>query len=172
MVEPFQLRYTLAMFLFAPSLPITSGLIIASPAGWLLGHATDTPYWDLPKGKREPGEGLLDAGLRECIEETGLDLRHHRPGFVALGVASYNRKRGKSLALFLLNLAEPKDLSQCRCSTWVATRGPRPVPDMDSFAWVPPQDLATHLKPRMVKHLSQRGLIEAPLLLPRPGAPA
>ena len=30
--------------------------------------------WDLPKGKREPGETPLETALRETFEETGLDV--------------------------------------------------------------------------------------------------
>ncbi|MFZ9680246.1 MAG: NUDIX hydrolase [Bacteroidia bacterium] len=35
---------------------------------WILRHGR----WDLPKGKAEPGESILETALRECREECGL----------------------------------------------------------------------------------------------------
>lgn len=149
---------TLAPASTAPELPITCGLVVVTPAGWLLGHSTGTPYWDLPKGKLEPGEALLDAALRECWEETGLNLAAHRDRMEPLGVDVYNRKRGKRLALFVLSLPQPLDLSTCRSHTWVL-RGDRAVLDMDAFAWVPATEVVQRVKPRMAKHLRRRGLL-------------
>lgn len=138
---------------------LTCGLIVSCPLGWLLGHSTSTPFWDLPKGQRHPGEDPLDAALRECWEETNLNLAAYRDKFTYLGKDRYNKKLGKSLALFGLHLEAPLDLSKCKSQTLVATRGPVPVPDMDAFAWVPHEDLHLHLKRRMFKHLSRRGLV-------------
>lgn len=144
-----------------PSRPTTCGLIISCHQGWLLGHTTNTPFWDLPKGQMEPGEELLDAALRECREETGLDLSTHRDRCVYRGTEVYNRKFGKRLALFSLALPVPLDLSACRCTSLVSTRGPEPVLDMDDFAFVSPAHLERYLKPRMFRHLLQRGLLSS-----------
>ena len=38
----------------------------------LLGHATRSPRWDIPKGLAEPGESLAAAAVRELAEETDL----------------------------------------------------------------------------------------------------
>jgi len=35
---------------------------------WILRHGR----WDLPKGKAEPGETMLETAIRECVEECGL----------------------------------------------------------------------------------------------------
>lgn len=141
--------------------PATSGLIVSTPAGWLLGHSTLTPYWDLPKGKMERGEDPLEAAFRECEEETGLNLRPWRERCVDLGLASYNRKRQKTLHLFRLDLEEVLSLEGCASRTRVMREGQR-VLDMDRFAWVPPHQVPHHVKPRMTKHLRRRGLLEAP----------
>lgn len=139
---------------------ITCGLIIASPKGWLLGHATDTPYWDLPKGQREPDEDFVDAAIRECWEETGLDVSDYKQHFTALGLQPYNVKLGKQLFLFRLQLSSPLDLDQCQCRSFVkARKGSGMVLDMDAFAWVPPERLDLYVKPRMYKHLKKRGLL-------------
>lgn len=148
------------MLALAPRLPATTcGLVIVSPAGWLLGRVTGLGHWDLPKGKRDPGEPLEDAALRECWEETGLDLRCHRNALNDLGVRVYNWKRGKTLHLFELILEEPLDLAGCFSSTWVTGRGPTPVLDMDEWAWVPADQVEHHVNRRMAKHLRRRGLL-------------
>ncbi len=146
-------------------LPTTCGLVIVSPQGWLLGRATGLGHWDLPKGKRELGEPLVEAALRECLEETGLDLRAHRESLEDLGERAYNRKRGKALHLFRLELEEAIDLSACFCSTWVTTRGPEAVLDMEAWAWVPEADVGWLVNRRMSKHLRKRGLLP-PLVAP------
>lgn len=148
------------MLLRAPRLPPTTcGLIVTSPAGWLLGRVTGLNHWDLPKGKQEPGEDLLEAALRECLEETGLDLQEHRSALKDLGVRVYNWKRGKTLHLFSLELERPLDLSACFSSTWVRRGHLGTVLDMDAWAWVPPEQVAEHVNRRMAKHLQRRGLL-------------
>jgi 8-oxo-dGTP diphosphatase len=53
-------------------------LIRRSPAS-----KTDPGSWDLPGGKMDPGERLVDALVREAREETGLVVRGARPFYVA-----------------------------------------------------------------------------------------
>ena len=149
--------------LISRPLPVTCGLVICSPEGWLLGHSTNTPFWDLPKGKMEPNEHPLDAALRECEEETGLDLRAFREHFRDLGWNTYNRKRGKTLRLYRLDLETSLDLQGCASQTLVK-RGSDHVVDMDAFAWVPPDLIHFHVKPRMTKYLRRQGLLPEPAM--------
>ena len=141
------------------TLPKTCGLIIVSPAGWLLGHATTLEHWDLPKGKMDEGETPQQAAIRECFEETGLDLSSHINSLEDLGEMPYNRKRGKRLHLFRLTLDRTFDLSICSCQTIVTTRG-APVPDMDDWAWVQPDLVLSLVNRRMGKHLRNRALLQ------------
>lgn len=147
--------------LLLPAPALTCGLIVRTPNGWLLGRATGLGYWDLPKGKRDLGETPMEAALRECREETGLDFSAWRDNLVDLGARNYHRKRSKTLQLFVLSLEQAVDLSTCACSTWVATRGPEPVLDMDAWDWVAETDIVRRVNRRMAKHLRKRGLIEA-----------
>ena len=72
------------------------GVVVTDGACILLGHATRSPRWDIPKGLSEPGESLRDAAARELEEETGLIVS---PGALSeLGMHAY--LRGKDLALF------------------------------------------------------------------------
>jgi 8-oxo-dGTP pyrophosphatase MutT (NUDIX family) len=95
----------------------------------LLGHATRSPRWDIPKGVAEPGETFADAARRELFEETGLaapeaELR-------ALGVHAY--LRDKDLALFVwtpATMPAPETLV-CR-STFTLPNG-AVVPEFDRF---------------------------------------
>ncbi len=50
-----------------------AGCIVADEAGNML-LIRRNGRWDLPKGKVEPGETLLQAALRETLEETGIKV--------------------------------------------------------------------------------------------------
>ena len=55
---------------------------------WILRHGR----WDLPKGKAEPGETMLETAIRECVEECGLvDLT---------SLESYNKLETNHLYLY------------------------------------------------------------------------
>ena len=140
---------------------LSCGLLVTSPAGWLLAHATRTPRWDLPKGKIEPGEVPLEAALRETLEETGLDLSCHRERIVDLGQHSYLPR--KDLHLFRLDLDEALDLRVCGCTTYVqrGEEGER-YPETDAYAWVPPDRVFTKVGKSLVSYLVALNLIAPP----------
>jgi 8-oxo-dGTP pyrophosphatase MutT (NUDIX family) len=113
---------------------ISCGVIVTDRARILLGHATRSPRWDIPKGLAEPGESLATAAARELLEETGLVVPGHqlRP----LGVHGY--LRDKDLALFVWvpdQMPSPERLV-CR-STFTSPDG-AVLPEFDRFglfAW-------------------------------------
>ncbi len=62
----------------------------------LLCHQTDG-HWAFPKGKIEPGEGEIEAAIREIFEETSIDQLCPIPGFCE--TSRYRvRKNGKRIA--------------------------------------------------------------------------
>jgi 8-oxo-dGTP pyrophosphatase MutT (NUDIX family) len=113
---------------------ISCGVVVTDGSRILLGHATRSPRWDIPKGVAEPGESHATAAARELAEETGLivpedDLR-------PLGMHAY--LRDKDLALFAWTPAEmPRiDVLICR-STFTLPNGAL-LPEFDRFglfAW-------------------------------------
>ncbi len=104
------------------------GVIVTDGERLLLGHATRSPRWDIPKGQAEPGEDFAAAARRELFEETSLDApaAELRP----LGVFPY--LRGKDLALFAWvprHMPDPQVLACASCFPL----GGRMVPEFDRF---------------------------------------
>lgn len=114
--------------------PVSCGVIVSDGARILLGHATRTPRWDIPKGIADPGEPYREAALRELREETGLAPP---PGaLLDLGVHPY--LPGKDLALFLWRHPGMPDPATLQCTTMVTPPRGAPFPELDRFgvfAW-------------------------------------
>ena len=68
------------------------GVIVTDGERLLLGHATRSPRWDIPKGVAEAGENFADAAARELREETGLVVAPE--GLKVLGVHPYSARQG------------------------------------------------------------------------------
>jgi 8-oxo-dGTP pyrophosphatase MutT (NUDIX family) len=132
------------------SAKVTScGVIVTDGERLLLGHATNSPRWDLPKGIAEPGESFAAAAVRELFEETGLVAAEGelRP----LGVLPY--RRGKDLALFLWRraaLPDPKALACASCFAWHG----RMVPEFDRFGLFTIDEAVTHVGRDMARRLA------------------
>jgi 8-oxo-dGTP pyrophosphatase MutT (NUDIX family) len=111
------------------------GVIVTDGERLLLGHATRSPRWDIPKGEAEPGEDFAAAARRELAEETGLEAPEAE--LIPLGVFSY--RRGKDLALFgwaPLQLPDPATLV---CDSSFAWKG-RMWPEFDRFGLFTPDE--------------------------------
>ncbi len=105
------------------------GVIVTDGVRLLLGHASRSPRWDIPKGLANPGEPLLAAALRELREETGLQA--HPDALQPLGLHPY--LRNKDLVLFAWRQDPLPDPAQLRCSSMVQLPGGRTMPELDRF---------------------------------------
>lgn len=115
---------------------VTCGVIVTDGSRILLGHATRSPRWDIPKGIAEPDEEFVAAACRELQEETGLVARENE--LVPLGgVRPY--RNDKDLALFLwrpAKMPDPKSLVCVSCFTWQG----RDLPEFDRFGLFPQEE--------------------------------
>jgi 8-oxo-dGTP pyrophosphatase MutT (NUDIX family) len=124
------------------------GIVVTDGERILLGHATRSPRWDIPKGEGVPGESFAEAASRELREETGLAVDPSE--LVPLGVHPYLRH--KDLALFawrMERLPQPDRLS-CR-SSFVTAKG-EVLPEFDRFGLLPWEEAIA----RVGKNLAQR----------------
>jgi 8-oxo-dGTP pyrophosphatase MutT (NUDIX family) len=115
--------------------PKTScGVVVSDGDRVLLGHATRSPRWDIPKGEAEPGETKIAAAVRELREETGLVALPE--DLVALGTHPY--RRGKDLALFAWLPPQMPDPKSLVCTSHFTLPDGTRLPEFDAFglfAW-------------------------------------
>ena len=105
------------------------GVIVTDGERILLGHATRSPRWDIPKGVAEWGEGFTAAAARELFEETGLTVAPDE--LTELGVYSY--LRGKDLALFAWVMPQLPDPQSLTCTSRFALADGTLLPEFDRF---------------------------------------
>ncbi len=105
------------------------GVIVGDGERILLGHATRSPRWDIPKGEADPGEGFAEAAARELQEETGLIVPAAE--LTALGVHRY--LRAKDLALFAWVPAYLPDPKSLVCASQFALPDGTLLPELDRF---------------------------------------
>jgi 8-oxo-dGTP pyrophosphatase MutT (NUDIX family) len=105
------------------------GVVVGDGERLLLGHATRSPRWDIPKGEAEPGEDFVAAAVRELREETGLAVPPEE--LVALGLHPY--RRGKDLALFAWRRRELPDPKSLVCTSHFALPDGTMLPEFDRF---------------------------------------
>jgi 8-oxo-dGTP pyrophosphatase MutT (NUDIX family) len=110
------------------------GVIVGDGDRILLGHATRSPRWDIPKGEAEPGEAIDLAAVRELREETGLVVALEE--LIPLGVHPY--RRGKDLALFAWRPRQMPDPNILVCTSHFDLPDGTSLPEFDRFgvfAW-------------------------------------
>jgi putative (di)nucleoside polyphosphate hydrolase len=105
------------------------GVLVTDGDRILLGHASRSPRWDIPKGGAEPGENFAEAAARELREETGLAVPASE--LVELGVHAY--LRGKDLALFAWVPPELPDPEGLSCSSYFMLPNGTRLPEFDRF---------------------------------------
>ncbi|HVH80607.1 MAG TPA: NUDIX hydrolase [Stellaceae bacterium] len=119
-----------------PEKTISCGVIVTDGERLLLGHASRSPRWDIPKGGVEPGETLVEAARRELREETGLTVAETE--LVPLGVKPY--LRNKDLALFAWIVAALPDPKTLVCSEYFMLPNGSRLPEFDRFGLFTPAE--------------------------------
>lgn len=114
-----------------PPFRTTCGIVVSDGPRLILGHATRSIRWDIPKGIAELGEGFAGAAARELLEETGLTVETSQ--LRNLGVHDYLPR--KRLALFYWRCDSIPDPARLSCSSMVTVAG-RSFPEFDRFAAV------------------------------------
>ena len=105
------------------------GVIVTDGERVLLGHATRSPRWDIPKGVAEPGEAFAASAARELLEETGLTVNPE--ALADLGVHAY--LRGKDLALFAWVRPQLPDPQTLTCTSHFPLADGTLLPEFDRF---------------------------------------
>jgi 8-oxo-dGTP pyrophosphatase MutT (NUDIX family) len=136
---------------------LSCGILVRSPEGWFLAHATRTPRWDIPKGRVDAGETPMQTALREALEETGVDLSEFSKQLQDHGQHPYIPK--KDLHLFTLDVETAFDLSHCCCSTNVVMAHGE-YPETDRWEWVPVDQVRNRLGKGMISYMEARGLLD------------
>lgn len=109
------------------------GVVVTDRARVLLGHASRSPRWDIPKGLAEAGEDFAAAAARELFEETGLAAP---PGaLVDLGLHPY--LPGKDLVLFAWLPERMPDPAGLSCASFFVTARGERLPEFDRFGVFP-----------------------------------
>jgi len=113
---------------------ISCGVLVVGEDGVLLGHATRSPRWDIPKGLAEAGESFAEAAARELREETGIVVAPDV--LIPLGVHAY--LSDKDLALFVWRPARAPAPETLVCGSTFTLPNGAVLPELDRFgvfAW-------------------------------------
>lgn len=131
----------------------TCGVVVSDGARILLGHATRSPRWDIPKGLAEEGETFAIAAARELGEETGLSVPPD--SLVSLGVHDY--LPSKRIALFGWHCDPLPDPGSLICRSTVLIAG-TPLPELDRFEIFTWADGVSHVGKNLARVLQLVGL--------------
>ena len=133
---------------------VSCGVIITDGKRLVLGHATRSPRWDIPKGGVEAGETLEQAARRELREETGLAAPAGE--LTALGTFPY--LRNKDLALFAWVVNELPDPSALVCSEYFVLPNGTRLPEFDRFGLFTRDEALTRVGKNLARLLAEISL--------------
>lgn len=130
------------------------GVIVTDGKRLVLGHASRSPRWDIPKGGAEPGESFAEAARRELLEETGLIAPPE--ALQPLGIFPYLRT--KDLALFAWRVPELPDLATLVCSEYFRLPNGMLLLEFDKFGVFTPEEAQTRVGKNLARLLAEISL--------------
>jgi 8-oxo-dGTP pyrophosphatase MutT (NUDIX family) len=130
------------------------GVIVGDGERILLGHATRSPRWDIPKGGAEPGEDFAAAAARELREETGLLA----PAGELTALGTHRYLRGKDLALFRWAPPIMPDPQSLVCSSTFTLPNGATLPEFDRFGLFAWDEALARVGKNMARVLAAIGL--------------
>ena len=148
---------------------VSAGFLIKSSSGKYLlvrptGKTGTTGGWGIPKGKRDPGEDILDTAIREVFEETSLAVNDasvfkidSEPCHCYTVDANDSRLKisyKKKVFVFRAYCDESVEKYVLNCASLLECG----KPEIDMFSWVTPEEAHN----MVVK--SQKGIFEQVLL--------
>lgn len=132
----------------------SAGVIVTDGERLVLGHASRSSRWDIPKGGVEPGESLAETASRELKEETGLIAPPD--ALMPLGVKEY--LRNKDLALFAWVVPVLPDPKTLVCSEFFTLPNGARLPEFDSFGLFTRDEALTLVGKNLARLLSEISL--------------
>lgn len=134
-----------------PKKTISAGVIITDGEQLLLGHITNHVNWDIPKGQIDPGESATNAAVRECLEETGIQIPPHELHF--LGLCAFKPK--KDLMLYVWVPDKMPDPASCVCKSKFFSHKNTWETELDAFVCVPWDQVSEYCQPALSQLLKK-----------------
>lgn len=119
------------------------GVIILNEYNELfMGHSTGNKFYDIPKGLLDEGENELECALRECMEETSIDLKGKQLGVI--GLLPYNKE--KNLYLYVVSMKKIEiNIESLVCNSFFEDFYSKKMkPEVDEFKWISLDELTQH----------------------------
>lgn len=118
----------------------------------LVGHSTGNKFYDIPKGMLEEEENPTDCVIRECKEETSIEL--FKETLKDLGIFKYNKE--KNLHLFSIQVKKDSiNLDSLVCTSMFEHYYSKKIlPEVDSFKWISFNEIDSNCAKSMAKLLN------------------
>ncbi len=128
---------------------IRAGVVLIKDHQILLARQNNKPFWVLPGGTQELGEGMEECAIREMKEETNLDVRIEKllylGDFIRGHSSSINRTRQSIDVIFLAHVS--------------STSGPlimETTENLNELGWFSLKEMASlEVKPEIIAHQIQ-----------------
>jgi 8-oxo-dGTP pyrophosphatase MutT (NUDIX family) len=108
---------------------LSAGIFITKGDEILLGHATGSRRYDIPKGLVEEGEDVKETAVRECFEEFGIKV----PKNELTDLGQFKYLSGKDLHLFRWEVEDFPELSKLKCTSYFINHRGKELPEIDGY---------------------------------------